>query len=118
MREYLRNLSVKEQPGAGDRFLYWLVQNKKERCVWVRITPRSSDPDEFEEFPRHPGLEDFDRSDRKFVAVAAAHPDRPPILQAVDTKWWGWKDALGECGIAVDFLCEDEIAKKYREKSP
>jgi len=37
-------------------------------------------------------------------------------LQAVDSKWWGWKEALSECGIEVIFLCPDDIAEKYAKK--
>ena len=118
IREYRANLSQTGQPGVGDRFLLWVLQNyaNPDRCACVSITPLDSDPREFGEFPRHPKLEDFHLSDRKFVAVAAAHPARPPILQAFDSKWWGWKDALAECGVAVQFLCEHEIARKYLEK--
>ena len=47
----------------------------------------------------------FDKSDQKFIAVAHAHPDKPVILQSSDSKWWGWKDALSEVGIDVQFLC-------------
>lgn len=71
---------------------------------------------DFVEFPNHPELQKFDRSDRKFVAVSVAHPDQPPILQAADSKWWGWKEALAECGITVIFLCSDGIAEKYAKK--
>jgi len=58
----------------------------------------------------------FDRSDRKFVAVANAHPAKPPILQSTDSKWWGWKDALHEVGITVHFLCPEYVQTLYAEK--
>ncbi len=66
--------------------------------------------------PAHDDLHDFDNSDRKFVAVANAHPSKPPILQATDSKWWGWKDALREVGVSVDFLCQEYIKAIYAEK--
>jgi hypothetical protein len=72
--------------------------------------------DSYDEFPTHDGLDDFDKSDRKFVAVANAHADKPSILQATDSKWWGWKDALAEVGMAVHFLCPDYAEAKYAEK--
>ena len=78
--------------------------------------PITKTRDTYEEFPDHPGLENFDLSDRKFVAVANAHPAKPQSLEATDSKWWGWKDALAEAGITVIFLCEDWIKKKYKEK--
>lgn len=69
----------------------------------------------YDEFPDHDDLNDFDNSDRKFIAVANAHPAKPPVLQATDSKWWGWKDALNEVGITVQFLCPDYVASKYQE---
>ncbi|MCP4749267.1 MAG: hypothetical protein GY866_00095, partial [Proteobacteria bacterium] len=70
----------------------------------------------YDEFPEHDGLKNFDISDRKFVAVANAHPDKPPILEATDSNWWGWKDSLAEIGITVTFLCPAYAEGKYSEK--
>ncbi len=72
--------------------------------------------DSYDEFPEHIDFAEFDTSDRKFVAVANAHIDKPPILQATDSKWWGWKEGLEESGISVTFLCPDYIKAKYQEK--
>ncbi len=79
------------------------------------ITPKADDDEDFEELPLPDGIE-YDRSDRKFLAVAAAHAEHPPILQSFDSKWWGWRDALAKIGVTIRFLCEDDIAKKHREK--
>jgi hypothetical protein len=118
IREYMNKLSQSGQPGIGDRFLKWVLTNQANpsRCVRVAITPRSEDQDHFEEFPNDPNLASFDRADRKFVAVACAHHERPPILQALDTKWWGWKEALERVGVTVTFLCQDEIKARYEQK--
>lgn len=114
--EYKHKLSPSGQPGVGDRFLKWVLTNitNPARCEQVRLSEQGHDC--FEEFPRHPGLASFDPSDRKFVAVAAAHPEHPPILQAADSKWWGWKESLEQCGIAVQFLCPEELREKYFQK--
>ena len=89
--EYTRNLRSEGQPGIGDAFLKWVLENREnsQRCKQVPITVR---PDaqlehDFAEFPDDPALERFDLSDRKFVAVARAHPNHPPIYNAVDTDW-------------------------------
>ncbi len=115
--EYIGQLTMtrKGQPGVGDRFMIWVHDNrhKPEYCVRVRIT---SNGDSYEEFPMHDGLNDFDTSDRKFIAVSYAHPEKPPILQATDSKWWGWKDALAEVGINVLFLCQEYVETKYAKK--
>jgi hypothetical protein len=102
------------QPGAGSRFLRWLNQNGP-RISTVDIT--AHDVRGFEEFPEHDCLKSFDPSDRKFVAVAAGHGAFPPILQAADSKWWGWSTALQECGINVEFLCSDEIKAKHLQRT-
>ncbi|GBC60830.1 hypothetical protein DENIS_1789 [Desulfonema ishimotonii] len=72
--------------------------------------------DSYNEFPDHDGLANFDISDRKFIAASNAHPDKPLILEATDSKWWGWKDALAEVSITVKFMCPDYIREKYQEK--
>jgi hypothetical protein len=37
------------------------------------------------------------------------HPDHPPILQAVDSLWWKFKNALERNGVNVEFICECDI---------
>lgn len=113
--EYRRQLSMKGQPGIGDAFMKWVNDHRHspEYCDSIPIT---SNGDSYDEFPAHDGLKNFDKSDRKFVAVANAHPEKPPILQATDSKWWGWKDALAEVGITVQFLCPEYVKAKYAKK--
>ena len=106
--EYVRNLSFSGRPGVGDHFMKWVRDNRSSLDAPQRVTI-TRNGDSYDEFPSHSGLGDFDRSDRKFVAVANSHADKPPILQATDSKWWGWKRALAECGIGVEFLCADYV---------
>lgn len=118
LTEYRQYCSHAGQPGFGDGFFKWVIDNKGRRdlILAVPITPKPGFPNDLLEFPDHPGLGEFDRSDRKFVAVANTHPGKAPILQATDSKWWGWKDALKDCGITVEFLCPDEIQLAYQRK--
>ncbi|OGP84699.1 MAG: hypothetical protein A2V87_08890 [Deltaproteobacteria bacterium RBG_16_58_17] len=113
--EYRGKLLMKGQPGVGDQFMKWVHDNrwKLPDCDRVKI---SRNGDTYDEFPTHAGLTNFDSSDRKFVAVANAHIKKPPILQATDSKWWGWKEALTDVGITVFFLCPDYVEAKYTEK--
>ncbi|MBT3257835.1 MAG: hypothetical protein HN366_15465 [Deltaproteobacteria bacterium] len=113
--EYRNNLSMSGQPGVGDRFMKWVHDNRWKFPQEDRVTI-TGHGDSYNEFPNHEGLSDFDISDRKFVAVANAHPTKPPIIQATDSKWWGWKDSLKEVGITVQFLCSDYVKAKYQEK--
>jgi len=112
--EYRQQLSMKGQPGVGDRFMKWVHDNR-----WMPNSHRvtvTENGESYDEFPAHAGLNDFDKSDRKFVAVSNAHPEKPPILQATDSKWWGWKDALAETGITAHFVCPEYAKAKYAEK--
>ena len=108
LREYMRQLRSSGQPGMGDAFLKWVLTNQAnpQRCAQVSITPVTSSQ-KFKEFPVVPELSTFDPSDRKFVAVALAHPQRPPIVNATDSDWWHYRQSLKNCGVNVKFLCPD-----------
>lgn len=113
--EYRQQLSMKGQPGVGDRFMKWVHDNRWSLHSTQRVKV-TKNGDSYNEFPAHDGLKNFDKSDRKFVAVANVHAAKPPILQATDSKWWGWKHALAEVGIAVHFLCPEYAEAKYADK--
>ena len=120
VREDRANLSARGQPGPGDAFLKWLLLHEyaDQKVTRVRITPEPEDNEDFVELPEPPNGIEYDRSDRKFLAVAAAHPDKPPILQSFDSKWqWGWQAALFGAGVTIHFLCPKEIEKKHKEKA-
>ena len=107
--EYRRYLSPSGRPGSGDEFMAWLIKNQwnMECCILVEITPESDNTSNFEEFPDDPELAGFDRSDRKFVAVALASRKDPEIINASDTDWWIYKTALESHGVNVCFLCPE-----------
>ena len=109
--EYRNKLNPGGFPGVGDAFLKWVEINwaNPQQCDLVSITPTDDLEANFQEFPTDPALADFDPDDRKFIAVALAHPEKPPILQALDTAWWHYRDALHQNGVTVDFICEDDI---------
>lgn len=115
VNEYSHKLSFKGQPGVGDRFFKWLHDNQYCLPASQRV-PIHRSGNSYQEFPDISELSEFDLSDRKFVAVSYAHPLHPPIYQATDSKWWGWKDALSSVGISVVFLCEEYIKEKYKKK--
>ncbi len=118
LKEYMANLISSGQPGSGDAFLKWVLSNysNPKFCELVQITPKDSAEMDFEEFPSDSALENFHSTDKKFIAVALAHPDKPPILQAVDTEWWKMREALGVAGITIDFLCENDIKSILKQR--
>lgn len=114
--EYLAKGEPNRGKREGDVFLKWVLQNLSnlERCTRVPITEISLD--EYQEFPMHPDLGNFDPPDRKFVAVSNAHPGKPKILQASDSKWINWETALKSFGIHVDFVCRADVRAFYTRK--
>lgn len=110
--EYRRHLSHRGQPGPGDAFFKWLWENQgnAKHCTRVAITPCGPDDTDFAEFPSDPSLVGFDRSDRKFVAVALASGTSPEILNATDTDWWMHREALERNGLRVRFLCPQHMS--------
>jgi hypothetical protein len=110
----MKNCSLGGQPGFGDKFLKWVFyhQASPDHCELVEIHPRDGSEDDFVEFPDDPALARFDRSDRKFAAVARASQYNPAVLNATDSHWWIHRDALGRHGIVIEFLCHEQFGSK------
>ncbi len=113
--EYRKNLCLSSQKGIGNAFMKWVHDNRWRLPDTDRVTI-TKNGESYDEFPIHIELANFDKSDRKFIAVANAHPAKPPILQATDSKWLGWNDALVEVGITVQFICPLYVKRKYAKK--
>lgn len=115
LNEYKNKVNQTGQPGIGDAFLKWILTNQtnSQRCEQVKIHP--SGDNSFEEFPDAPQLEKFDPSDRKFVAVALAAPDHPPIVNAVDSDWADFYEALTICGVSIEFLCTEIVSPQLSQ---
>jgi hypothetical protein len=110
--EYRKSLSPSGQPGLGDVFFKWVWQNRAniERCERVTIHPRGNSGEDYSEFPSDPSLCKFDRSDRKFVAVALGSKNDPEVLNAVDPDWWEHRTELRRCGVRIRFLCPGQFS--------
>ena len=109
LKEYGNKLNEKGQPGVGDGFLKWLLtyQTNPRHCQQVAINETAAGSGEFLEFPTDPALQKFERSDRKWVAIALAHPATPTILNAADTDWKDFESELGVYGIKIQFPCTE-----------
>ncbi|MBD2178042.1 hypothetical protein H6F42_14065 [Pseudanabaena sp. FACHB-1998] len=104
--EYMNKNSMSGQPNSGDAFLKWVWDHQAtSRCEQVTITQISEN--EFVEFPDSESLKNFDKSDRKFVAVAITHPAQPAIANAVDSDWRNYEQALKDHGVNLHFLCPE-----------
>jgi len=115
--EYLHKLQPGRGKGVGDVFLKWLLQHAASARV-ERVAIHTRGPDHYVEFPDAELQEVFDPADRKFVAVAHAHPQHPPIWQAADSKWLDWWPALAGAGVTVVFLCPDDACRFHDHKFP
>lgn len=114
--EYQNKTQPKKGNRPGDAFVKWALNNRC-KANWVTEVPlKKHEQRGFESFPDDQELVNFDAPDRKFVAVSAAHPDRPPIAQAADSKWLDWAPALQRHGVQVEFLCSADIKRFHENK--
>lgn len=116
--EYLRGTRLNPPKGVGDVFLKWLLReaNNPKRVQQVTLTETANNW--YAEFPDAALQAAFDAPDRKFAAVAHAHPDKPPVWQAADCKWLDWWQPLRANGVHVAFLCEQDACRFYTRKFP
>lgn len=118
LHEYQKKPDLRHGKGVGVIFLKWLLQHSSNAKRVHRVPITELSPDHFSEFPVPALQPSFDPPDRKFVAVANAHRDKPPIWQAVDCKWLDWWSPLAAVGIHVEFLCPRDICGFYVRKFP
>lgn len=85
LSEYKNRTSLHPPKGVGDVFLKCLLRHSANPRV-EQISLTETRPNHFDEFPDRDLEPSFDAPDRKFVAVANAHPEKPPSWQAVDCK--------------------------------
>lgn len=116
--EYQHKTSLNPPKGVGDVFLKWLLRVAGNRAHVEQLPLTETAENCFAEFPDSALEPSFDAPDRKFAAVAHVHPDKPPILQAVDCKWLDWWPALEAKGVRVEFLCPEDACGFYRNKFP
>ena len=118
LAEYQHKTRIDPPKGVGDVFFKWLLREatKGGRVEQVALTEHAENC--FAEFPQGALEAVFDPPDRKFVAVAHAHPDKPEIWQAADSKWLDWWPTLREHGVRVKFLCPDDACRFHKAKFP
>ena len=101
LEEYARQLSYSGHPGVGDKFFKYLLdyQYQSHRIQRVSVTPSDDDERGFEELPAN----QFDRSDRKFLAVALVA--NAIVLNATDSDWEEDATLMNTLGVRVDQIC-------------
>ena len=116
LQEYQNKTTPKTGNRPGDAFVKWALQNRANPRRVHQVSLKEHAVRGFDTFPDDVDLENFDPSDRKFVAVACGDPHKPPILEAADSKWLAWAEPLRRCGITVEFICQDDIARFHGRK--
>lgn len=114
LSEYDRNLNAGGKPGVGDDFYLWALRNRNnpQRCEQVPLALTADGS--FAAFPTAAELAKFDPSDRKFVAAALTHPANPTVVNACDKDWHEHHEALSRHGVAIEFLCPEEMTRPRR----
>jgi hypothetical protein len=119
--EYQNKLNPNRRPpGPGDAFVKHILQNMKSNAhvSLVNLTSTNAQRTDFAEFPPDEALRAaFDPADRKFVAAANIHPEKPPILESADSKWLGWEADLLRNGIRLEVLCRCELVAIRKRKT-
>jgi hypothetical protein len=118
LNEYQHKTAPMRNKGPGDVFVRWVLQNRSNALRVEAVALVETTPDLFDNFPDEQLQAEVDASDRKFIAVAAAHADCPPIWQATDCKWLDWWQRLAAQNLHVEFLCAADISCFYRHKFP
>lgn len=103
MEEYLGAIATDRPHGIGARFVIELIHNQGFASRVQRVELCKDKNDEFVAFPKTSELERFDRSDRKFAALAKR--TGVPVTNAVDSDWLDYRAPLAANGIHVVFLC-------------
>ena len=102
--EYRKHLNASGSPGVGDVFFKHVFDHQYgNRVRRIRVTPTSDGRRGFEELPENA----FDRSDRKFLAVAVAAD--AVVLNATDSDWGKQQALMDGLGVKVDELCPQHV---------
>lgn len=100
LAEYRGCLQPSGQPGVGDRFYREILHNP---TMVERVDLPKRGDGEYRDLPREVIDSGFDRSDRKFAALAKR--ENAPVANAVDSDWLDARSLLAANGVRVEFLC-------------
>ena len=108
LEEYRNHLCESGRPGTGDLFFKYVFDNQYQdaRVKMVEVNPICDDRRGFKELPDNT----FDRSDRKFLAVAVAAS--AIVLNATDSDWNEHKSLTDRLGVEVSQLCLQYASKE------
>lgn len=118
LNEYQNKTTPIQNKRPGDVFVMWLLRNSANITRVERVSLTERAPEMFDEFPDQALQPTVDAPDRKFLAAAGVHVERPNVWQATDSKWLDWWQPLSAAGVTVEFLCGNDVCAFYKKKFP
>ena len=112
LEEYKKHLRFSGMPGVGDAFFKHVFDCRFQegRVRRVAVTPSEDDRRGVEELPENT----FDRSDRKFLAVAVVA--KAVVLNATDSDWAEHEALMNRLGVRVRQLCPQHAVERARRE--
>lgn len=113
-KEYRNRISMNTP--AGKKFWRWFnsYQSRISAADFVKLEKDAEG--NYKMFPTEERTKEFDLSDRKFIALARTHSEHPPVVEAADGKWLGYKDVFEEYGVHIEFLDMEYARMMYDRK--
>ena len=107
LEEYIKTIKPTGGQKAGDRFVIHVINHQygEKRVQRTAVTPIDDDRRGYEELPKNK----FDRSDRKFLAVAVVA--NAVLLNATDSDWHEHEELMHELEVEVGQLCPQHALK-------
>ena len=102
MDEYSNHCNYRGAPGVGDEFFKFLYDRQWSEESAIKHVPIQVISDKQGGFANLPP-NSFDKSDRKFLAVAEAGDGR--VVNATDSDWSEHADFIDSIGVQVLELC-------------
>lgn len=105
LSEYLKKNQPFKNRKPGDEFLRYLINSSGDQRLVNRVELEKDETSNYLNFPSDPALTGFDEDDKKFIAVAIASNVDPEIVDAADSDWRDFEEAL-QRHITLKFLCK------------
>lgn len=105
---YREHLSASGQPGAGDWFMQHVSTVYDARYV-ERIPIQKIADGEYKDFPADAELKGFDLDDRIYIALVMASKKPVRLVNAADSDYKHYKQALEKNAVKVEELCPQSL---------
>lgn len=107
---------IPNETNEGKLFWRWLYTYLGKIDLENLIKLEKDEDGNYLMFPMEERTREFDLSDRKFVALSCTHAEHPPIVEAADGKWLGFKEVFEEYGVHIEFLDMNYANMMYDRK--